>query len=336
MYTPTRPRGKCRVPGGKPATLHKLLVRRMEIDGLEASCYDALPGECIKVSALFTRTQKDNHCQIRPVKNDDWLEIEWLLSHANRHYLALEWWTVQEWVGRPTFLLATDQHERPVGLMLAVVGEGPIAWLRAISVVADRYLTPLLEASTQAVLAQGGTGMAFLGNEDWIVSRLHQTGFREVNQVVTLRHQGQWRTSHGPPDLQLRTATATDIDAILAIDHAAFTPMWWYSREIFRRALNLAYSFDLAYLKGECVGYQLCTLRNGRGHIVRLATHPHWHRRGIAGRLLSKAMKALDEGGADLVTVNTQEDNEASLRLYSGFSFRRIGKPWAVWLRSLE
>jgi ribosomal protein S18 acetylase RimI-like enzyme len=111
--------------------------------------------------------------------------------------------------------------------------------------------------------------------------------------------------------------------------------MWWYSREIFNRAMGMAVCFDLAYLDSECVGYQFCTLRNGRGHIVRLATHPRWQRRGIGGRLLSAALTALDHAEAEQITVNTQEDNLVSLQLYHRFNFDRVGKPWAVWYRSL-
>jgi len=290
----------------------------------------------MKAKSLRSGLGKDVGSQVRPARNGDWLEIERLLSYAERHYLALEWWTIQEWLGSPTFLLVADQRGRAVGLMLSVNSETPIAWLRAISTVSDRYLMPLLEASIQTVLERGGTGLAFLGNEGWIVSKLGQAGFRQVNQVITLRHRGTWQAHHGPPGLQVRTATSADIDLVLAVDHAAFTPMWWYSREILNRALNLACSFDVARLEGKVVGYQLSTLRNGRGHIVRLAVDPRWQRRGIGGRLLSAALQAFDGAGAESVTVNTQVNNQASLRLYHRFSFDRVGRPWAVWYRSLE
>jgi ribosomal protein S18 acetylase RimI-like enzyme len=279
--------------------------------------------------------RKDHHLNIRPASNDDWLAIERLLSYAERHYMALEWWTLQEWLGSSTFLLAIDPHKRTIGLMLAVAGDGPVAWLRAISVYSDQHLAPLLDASAQAVLQQGGAGVAFLGNERWVTAKLKKTSFRQVNQVITLRYRGQEPMNSFPPELEVQAATAADLNAILDIDRAAFTPIWWYDSQMLRRALTVAHSFDVAYLNGHCVGYQLSTLRNGRGHIVRLATHPGWQRLGIAGRLLSGALRAFDDAGAQSVTVNTQEDNLASLQLYRRFSFEPIGMPWAVWLRSL-
>jgi ribosomal-protein-alanine N-acetyltransferase len=286
--------------------------------------------------SLFSRTQQAGQCWIRPATNDDWLVIERLLHYADHHYLALEWWTIQEWLGSPALLLSTDRHDRPLGLMLAVTGNGPVAWLRAIAVVADECLEPLLAASAQAVLSQGGTGLAFLGDEAWILSELKRGGFQQANRVVTLRCRGDWSVCYGPPDLQVRAATTADIDDILVIDHAAFAPMWWYSREILHRALNSAFCFDVAYLGDVCAGYQFSTLRMGRGHIVRLATCPELRRLGIGARLLSEAMTTLDLAGVERITVNTQEDNWPSLQLYRRFNFAQVGELWAVWFRSLE
>lgn len=285
--------------------------------------------------SLFSKIRRESHYRIRLARNDDWPAIERLLYHARRCYTALEWWQVEEWLGSPTLLLAADRRGYPVGLMLAITGNGPVSWLRAIAASADGCLLPLLEASAQAVLAQGGTGLAFLGSEDWILSQLRPAGFRLVNRVVTLRRSGAWPLCHGPPGLHLRAATPADLDAVLAVDHAAFPPLWWYGRQVLRRALDQASCFDVAYLNRECVGYQFSTLRHGRGHIVRLATHPHWQHQGIGGCLLSRTMLAFERAGAEPVTVNTQDDNLASLRLYRRFAFERVGNPWLVWFQSM-
>jgi GNAT superfamily N-acetyltransferase len=248
----------------------------------------------------------------------------------------LEWWAIHEWLGQPTFLLALDEEGLVLGLMLSILGEGPIAWLRAMSVASDRYVRPLLMASIDSVRERGGTGLAFLGDEAWVTSELRRADFRQINQVVTLRWLGLHRADNNPLDVDLRTAEASDLDAILAVDQAAFAPLWWYDRDVLRRALNLAYCFDVAYRGNECVGYQLSTLRNKRGHIVRLATHPKWQKLGIAGRLLGRTIKVLEAAGATSVTVNTQQDNRVSLHLYQRFAFKRIGQPSPVWFRSLE
>lgn len=288
----------------------------------------------MKVS--LPRFQTKSHIEIRPACNDDWLSIERVLSRAERYYMGLEWWTLQEWLGQPTFLLALDEQGRVLGLVLSIIGDGPVAWLRAIGVASDRYLRPLLVASIESIKERGGTGLTFLGDDGWITSELRGAGFQKINQVVTLRWMGSYRPDNGPSDLTVRAAEDSDIDAILAVDQAAFTPLWWYDRDVLRRALSLAYCFDVAYRGDDCVGYQLSTLRNKRGHIVRLATHPRWQKKGIAGRLLGTAIRTLEDAGAASVTVNTQQNNQVSLHLYHRYAFQRIGQPSAVWFRSVE
>jgi ribosomal-protein-alanine N-acetyltransferase len=290
----------------------------------------------MKAPLLLARIARKDRFEVRPARVSDWLAIKRLLDSAKRHYLALEWWTVRDWLDSPTLLLIDDVQKRSAGLMLSVTGDGPVAWLRAISVVADGHLMPLLEASAEAVRAQGGTGLAFLGDQSWIVSQLKRAGFQKINRVVTLRRCGLGGAGHGPIDLELRPATVADIDAVIQVDHSAFAPLWWYSRQVLVRALDLACSFDVAYMKGECVGYQLSTLRDGRGHIVRLVVHPCWQGQGIGGRLLSEAIRFFEEVMAESVTVNTQENNSTSLQLYRRFSFERVGEAWTVWFLPLE
>jgi ribosomal protein S18 acetylase RimI-like enzyme len=286
--------------------------------------------------SLRSRMQSNNAFRIRSARDDDWEPIERFLNHAERHYKALEWWTIQEWLGTPGLLLAVDKRDQVVGLTLSIVNDGPVAWLRVISLGSEKCLAPLLNASAAVVVEQGCTGLAFLGDEGWISSKLRQAGFARVNRVITLRRFGAWPLQLGPPDLLVEPASLSDIDPILHVDHAAFAPMWWYDRDILVRALDLAHSYRVAYLNGECAGYQLSTLNQRRGHIVRLAVQPRLQRQGIGGRLLSDAMQSFEAAQAEVVTVNTQEDNLNSLRLYSRFSFERVGKPWTVWFRSME
>lgn len=284
--------------------------------------------------SLFSKIRPTPHYQIRAARAEDGPAIERLLNHAIHYYLALEWWTLEEWIGSPALSLAIDAHERPVGLMLAVDGDSPVAWLRAIAATTEACLPSLLKATAQAVLDAGSIELAFLGDDRWIVSRLQPWGFEKVKQVITLRQRGRWSVQHGPPQLQIRQATAADLCDVTQLDHAAFPPLWWYSHKVLRRALDASYCFHVAYLQGQCVGYQFSTLRQGHAHIVRLAADPQWRQRGIGAQLLSEALLTFDQ--AHSVTLNTQQDNLASLRLYQRFNFKRVGKPRPVWLKPFK
>jgi ribosomal protein S18 acetylase RimI-like enzyme len=242
---------------------------------------------------------------------------------------------MEEWLDTPYLLLADDPQRGLAGLLLAVGGQSPVAWLNAVVLNAGDCLNPLLEASARTVRAQGSTELAFLGGEGWLLSQLRNSGFEKANRVITLQFArlADLAAPPGPAGLAVQTASTEHLEEILRVDRAAFPPLWWYGPLILTRALELAHCFDVAYVDGQCVGYQFSTLQEGRGHIVRLATHPDWQRRGIAGRLLGEALVALGQGGARTITVNTQENNHTSLRLYRRFNFELTSRSWNVWHR---
>jgi ribosomal-protein-alanine N-acetyltransferase len=62
------------------------------------------------------------------------------------------------------------------------------------------------------------------------------------------------------------------------------------------------------------------------GQVMRLAVHPALHRRGIGRSLLNHSLAYCECQGARMVTINTQDSNTASLRLYEGAGFRRVGR----------
>ena len=71
------------------------------------------------------------------------------------------------------------------------------------------------------------------------------------------------------------------------------------------------------------------------GHIMRLAAHPALHGRGIGRMLLNDALAYCQKSEARVVSINTQDSNQASLRLYEGFGFRRVGRRVPLLVREL-
>jgi ribosomal-protein-alanine N-acetyltransferase len=60
-------------------------------------------------------------------------------------------------------------------------------------------------------------------------------------------------------------------------------------------------------------------------HIVAIATHPEYRRRGIGERLLSRALELAREREARAVTLEVRVSNLPAQRLYEKFGFRRVG-----------
>jgi [ribosomal protein S18]-alanine N-acetyltransferase len=72
------------------------------------------------------------------------------------------------------------------------------------------------------------------------------------------------------------------------------------------------------------------------GQIIRLAVHPGAQRQGIGRALLNDGLAYCHANHARRVTINTQESNAASLRLYEQSGFRRIGRRVPLLVRPLR
>jgi ribosomal-protein-alanine N-acetyltransferase len=72
------------------------------------------------------------------------------------------------------------------------------------------------------------------------------------------------------------------------------------------------------------------------GHLARLAVHPEFQGRGIGHALLHDLLVRFQERGAMRVTVNTQDNNHASLRLYRKAHFHLTGESYPVYEYPLD
>ena len=131
-------------------------------------------------------------------------------------------------------------------------------------------------------------------------------------------------------DYTIRPVTADDYDAIYAL---------WNSTEQSRRALNpvddsregigryLKRNPDTCFAavaEDRIVGVILTGHDGRRGIIHHMCVHPDYRRRGIAGRLVSEAEKALKKEGIQKVFGLVFRDNEAANAFWEqqGYSLR--------------
>jgi ribosomal protein S18 acetylase RimI-like enzyme len=72
------------------------------------------------------------------------------------------------------------------------------------------------------------------------------------------------------------------------------------------------------------VGYVSYTLREGRGHIDRIAIDPDFQGKGYGAELLTLTLQRLEREGGRNVGLNTQSDNYKAHGLYGRFGFERL------------
>jgi len=87
--------------------------------------------------------------------------------------------------------------------------------------------------------------------------------------------------------------------------------------------------------ENEVVGYQISTRHRAMGHLARLAVIPNRQGKRVGSMLLHDLLSKFDKRGIKSVTVNTQNSNQSSQRLYNHYGFERNGFDLAVWQKDI-
>jgi len=165
-----------------------------------------------------------------------------------------------------------------------------------------------------------------------ITSALHRpdrrpfldAGFVETERLHLLLHPLDDLPAVAPAaDVEIRRGRRREQDEALEVDRAAFAPFWRLDGAGLAEALTATPSvhFQVARDRSGIIGYAVCGRAGHRGYIQRLAVAPASQRRGVGVALLVDGLRWLRRWGARDALVNTQEDNDRSLRLYQRAGF---------------
>lgn len=261
-----------------------------------------------------------------------------LIEEASRAYLRFKLEGLKDCLGTRPFLLAYARGQL-LGYMFWDLRRRPLARLRGAGLadgwpVSD-YLQTLLPPSLELLRAQGATALIYVGSEEWLAIPLQDHGFVVDNTIVAYAKSDWSVPSHGNQQVFVRPAQPRDFPALVALDLASFDPLWQNTAEVFRDVLADYPYFVVAELDGVVVGYQFSNLSEGQGYLARVAVHPDHQGQGIGMRLMAEAIDFFKGEGARVITLNTQQDNQASRRLYRRFGFRLVGEEALVLRRDL-
>jgi ribosomal-protein-alanine acetyltransferase len=134
---------------------------------------------------------------------------------------------------------------------------------------------------------------------------------------------------------RIRPASVEDAAALAGLERRCFSDPW--SAEAFRATLDTpgAAGF-VAEGDHELVGYIL-SLNAGRvAEVLNVAVAPEHRRRGLARRLLDRAVAGLEAEGVREMFLEVRESNAGALRLYEGAGFGRIGRRRAYYRKPAE
>jgi ribosomal protein S18 acetylase RimI-like enzyme len=177
----------------------------------------------------------------------------------------------------------------------------------------------------------GGATVAAIAMQPWFQKVLTDSYFENPQNIVMLEWQPQSWTSSQVEGVRIRRMAEADIPAVTRVDNAAFEPLWHNSLDTLQRAFSQALIATVAESKEGIVGYQLTTGHGQRAHLARLAVHPGVQGRGVGRALVSDLFTYLMRNGTLRLSVNTQSDNNSSLKLYKNMGFIRTGEEYPVY-----
>ncbi|MBI3754799.1 MAG: ribosomal protein S18-alanine N-acetyltransferase [Deltaproteobacteria bacterium] len=129
-------------------------------------------------------------------------------------------------------------------------------------------------------------------------------------------------------NIEILPMTFDDLDDVLGIEKLSYSSPWprsQFEKEL-KNQLSNKFTAKIAHNgKKSVAAYIIFWVVANEAHILNIATHPDFRRRGIAKRFLVFALGRLEEAGVEEVFLEVRRSNIHAQRLYMGFGFKEIG-----------
>lgn len=274
---------------------------------------------------------------LRQTSAEDRAVIEGLIASAPWSHVHLDWLDPSKLTDKDPFILATD-GQIPAGTLGCPPDLPGVAWVRTFAAAEGfdlREIWRVLWAEAVSRLRRLDVDIvAAIALEAWFEKLIRNAGFKRTNSVIfyELEFEPGMVASRSSRDSShpLRSIRSADLEAILEVDGHSFEPIWRLSGDSLSVAMLQASSASLIEDQGKVLGYQITTSSAFGAHLARLAVRPSHRREGLGTALVNDAIKSIREIGLDQLSVNTQEKNAPSRRLYENMGFRTTGKEFPV------
>ncbi len=127
-----------------------------------------------------------------------------------------------------------------------------------------------------------------------------------------------------------------DLDAMLAIDMAAFDPFWQFDHLALVESTQATSKSSVFAIKdggSGIAGFAVVGYGHAISYLQRVAVDPTWQGQGMGRSLVRAAARSARRHGSRAILLNTQYTNTAAIGLYETEGFRQLPESLAV-LRS--
>jgi ribosomal protein S18 acetylase RimI-like enzyme len=274
---------------------------------------------------------------IRQATEQDRQKLAMLIHFEVYVHRHLDWRSPLDWLGYQPYLIA-EEDEKVVAALACPPDPPNVSWLRLFAVSShlslERAWQVLWPAARDACWGMNSIErVAVIPLHRWFRSVLRESEFSLTHRVVMLNWDRRQNPLEPEPEFDniiVRPMNLDDLPIVHMVDSAAFKHEWKNSQSSLELAYRQAAIATVAEYDGELVGYQISTASPLGGHLARLAVLPDSQRKGIGTALVRDMLWQFERRGAERVTVNTQEDNQASLALYQKAGFELTGESYPV------
>ena len=277
--------------------------------------------------------------QVRPAEMQDRQMISDLIFHQNHAHRHLDWRPPLDWLGSPHFWII-EENGRALAALACPPEPPGAAWIRLFafsgSISALQAWNALWSEASAELRERGGAQAGVIAMQGWMRELMAHSDFSFAHNIVMLEWRGRPALPPSlPAGVTLRPMTQADLPAAEEVDAEAFDSMWHVSRQNLGRAFAQAMVAEVIEARGRVLGYQLSTGKSVGAHLARLAVRKEAQGFGFGSALVANLIVQLRRRGGELISVNTQHDNRASLNLYRKFGFERTGEEYPVYLLSV-
>lgn len=286
-------------------------------------------------SQMKAPMEKLSRLEVRPAVDKDRQQLANLLHFETSVHRHLDWRPPLDWLGQTPFLVA--EADSTIHAALAAPPDPPdVSWIRMFAASSEWSAQKAWEALWPVAQAELHSRkiktVAAIPLQKWLQEILEQSHFQQIHNVILLLWQkGTELPTPGECGCVIRPMNFDDLPGVVEVDDQSFGPIWRNSFDSLELAFRQSAVATVAEDESGITAYQISTANPMGGHLARLAVSPQAQGKGIGYSLLYDLLNQFERRGAVRVSVNTQQDNLASLGLYHKAGFQETGELYPVY-----
>ena len=262
---------------------------------------------------------------IRQANESDKKKIKSLIKSEQIVHQHLDWVSPIERIYETPFLIIEISNIL-IGALACPTDHEGVAWIH-LFVVKSGYShsfiwSLLLKENIRILQEKSVNQIMVLPIFPWMTNIILKSNFAKFEKVVVLNLDiSKNECAQKISEYEIRDMKIEDMEKVKEIDHISFMPIWQNSKVSLDTARKQSYKSTVILIDNEIIGYQITTFSNGKSHLARIAISPEFQSIGVGSELLSNLIDFLKVKNKYYLSVNTQENNLASQKLYKKFGF---------------